>query len=603
MVFGRDSSKDVAGSFAKLPSYGSIIEESYQPRPANHSHLHHRAPHNSSYYSTIHHHATAKLSHSTLPTRVLNGNLNTIIKPFYDKDKDESPYSTDLRKEIDDPDFDTSCPMDWKKPNIRGWGNMLILIVLLLSLLGVFIMLPLGLALTKEARDRQAAAESKNGYNSTNPPTTTIPTSPGGRSIIDPDTPAAQRTRQSLYGETWQLAFSDEFNQNGRTFYPGDDPFWEAVDLHYWLTDDLEWYSPDMITTEGGSLVITMANIPTHNLDYRSGMLQSWNKLCFTGGLLEVNVSLPGDPSVAGFWPGVWTLGNLARAGHGASTDGVWPYSYDSCDIGVTPNQSYTTKSYNPGQRINRCMCANSGIDNPSPGTGRGAPEIDILEAAGADHHFSKSKSVGSVSQSVQLAPFDFKWEPNTSAYSVTNTAAGTIGQNGKTMMNTFLGNEYQQAVSALTQTDPNVYEGKSYQTYGFEYVPSSTPGKQAYIRWLVDGQETWRMYDEAIGPNNKSHVWQRLISVEPMSIVLNFGMSTAFGPVNTNALTFPAYMYVDYIRLYQSPDRISLDCDPPEYPTADYIKNHYNAYMNANLTTWAQAGYSFPSYSLNASC
>jgi beta-glucanase (GH16 family) len=49
--------------------------------------------------------------------------------------------------------------------------------------------------------------------------------------------------------------------------------------------------------------------------------------------------------------------------------------------------------------------------------------------------------------------------------------------------------------------------------------------------------------------------------------------MSTAFGPVNVNALTFPAYMYVDYIRLYQSPDRISLDCDPEDYPTGDYIK------------------------------
>ncbi|CAM0135235.1 unnamed protein product [Umbelopsis sp. WA50703] len=529
--------------------------------------------HTSGYYATVHHHATAKLSHSTLSTRWLNCNLTTITKPFYDKDRDESPYSTDLPQELDDPDFDTSCPLDWKKPNIRGWGNMLTLLVLLLSLLGVFIMLPLGLALSKEARDRQAAAEQKNGYNSTLPPTTTIPTSPGGRSIIDPDTPLAVRTRQSLYGETWNIAFSDEFNQNGRTFYPGDDPFWEAVDLHYWLTDDLEWYSPDMITTQGGSLVITLDNIPTHNLDYRSGMLQSWNKLCFTGGLLEVNVSLPGDPSVAGFWPGIWTLGNLARAGHGASTDGVWPYSYDSCDAGVTPNQSYTTKSYNPGQRINRCMCTNSGIDNPSPGRGRGAPEIDILEAAGADHHFSKSTGVGSVSQSLQLAPFDFQWKPNSSGYSIQNTKADTIGLNGKTMMNSFLGNEYQQALSALTETDPNVYEGKSYQTYALEYVPSGTPGKQAYIRWLVDGQETWRMYDEAIGPNNKSQVWQRLISVEPMSIVLNFGMSTAFGPVNVNALTFPAYMYVDYIRLYQSPDRISLDCDPEDYPTGDYIK------------------------------
>jgi hypothetical protein len=32
----------------------------------------------------------------------------------------------------------------------------------------------------------------------------------------------------------WDLVFSDEFNTDGRTFYPGDDPYWEAVDLHYW---------------------------------------------------------------------------------------------------------------------------------------------------------------------------------------------------------------------------------------------------------------------------------------------------------------------------------------------------------------------------------
>lgn len=33
-----------------------------------------------------------------------------------------------------------------------------------------------------------------------------------------------------------QLVFSDEFNVDGRTFYPGDDPYWEAVDLHYWVS-------------------------------------------------------------------------------------------------------------------------------------------------------------------------------------------------------------------------------------------------------------------------------------------------------------------------------------------------------------------------------
>lgn len=31
------------------------------------------------------------------------------------------------------------------------------------------------------------------------------------------------------------LVFSDEFNADGRTFYPGEDPYWEAEDLHYWV--------------------------------------------------------------------------------------------------------------------------------------------------------------------------------------------------------------------------------------------------------------------------------------------------------------------------------------------------------------------------------
>lgn len=39
-----------------------------------------------------------------------------------------------------------------------------------------------------------------------------------------------------------ELVFSDEFNTDGRTFYSGDDPYWEAANMHYWSTNDLEWY-------------------------------------------------------------------------------------------------------------------------------------------------------------------------------------------------------------------------------------------------------------------------------------------------------------------------------------------------------------------------
>lgn len=63
-----------------------------------------------------------------------------------------------------------------------------------------------------------------------------IPDLPGLiSSLIDPDTPDSVKTRTGFDGKKYDLVFSDEFNVDGRTFYPGDDPFWEAVDLHYWV--------------------------------------------------------------------------------------------------------------------------------------------------------------------------------------------------------------------------------------------------------------------------------------------------------------------------------------------------------------------------------
>ena len=107
------------------------------------------------------------------------------------------------------------------------------------------------------------------------------------------------------------------------------------------LLSDFEWYDPSAITTSGGNLVVTMDQEPIHDLNFKSGMLQSWNQLCFQYSVyLEVRVSLPGTPAVGGFWPGVWMMGNLGRPGYGASTDGMWPYTYDSCDVGTLANQT-----------------------------------------------------------------------------------------------------------------------------------------------------------------------------------------------------------------------------------------------------------------------
>ena len=74
-----------------------------------------------------------------------------------------------------------------------------------------------------------------------------------------------------------------------------------------------QWYDPDAVTTKDGVLELRFDNFTNHDLKYRSGMVQSWNKMCFRGGRLEASISLPGDGEVSGFWPGFWAMGNLGR--------------------------------------------------------------------------------------------------------------------------------------------------------------------------------------------------------------------------------------------------------------------------------------------------
>lgn len=68
--------------------------------------------------------------------------------------------------------------------------------------------------------------------------------------------------------------------------------------MYYYSTGDLEYYNPQSVTTQGGYLVINLTQVPdptqNHNLNYMSGMLQSWNQLCFTGGIVEGELYLRG---------------------------------------------------------------------------------------------------------------------------------------------------------------------------------------------------------------------------------------------------------------------------------------------------------------------
>lgn len=78
-------------------------------------------------------------------------------------------------------------------------------------------------------------------------------------------------------------------------------------------TNNMEWYDPEAITTRDGALEVTLSEKETHGLHYQGGMMTSWNKFCFTGGLIETSVVLPGPNNVAGLWPAIWTLGNLGK--------------------------------------------------------------------------------------------------------------------------------------------------------------------------------------------------------------------------------------------------------------------------------------------------
>jgi beta-glucan synthesis-associated protein KRE6 len=337
----------------------------------------------------------------------------------------------------------------------------------------------------------------------------------------------------------------------------------------------LEWYDPDAVTTKDGYLNIQFDKFTNHDLSYRSGMVQSWNQMCFKGGMVEASISLPGKGDVSGFWPGFWAMGNLGRPGYLATSDGLWPYSYgDTCDVGITPNQSDPTGlSFLPGMRLPGCTC--KGEDHPNPGKGRSAPEIDALEASSGYIGPGQANGVGSASQSLQIAPFDIFYNPS---YDFLE-----LYDNRVSAMNVYRGGPYQQAISGVTLLNNDWYDNNGYQLYGFDY----TPGASGDITWKVGDDATWKLDGRTMGPNG--NIGQRTVPEEPMALVVNFGMSNSFAYLDlANLLALmPATMRIDHIRIYQDPDATSTTCDPPDYPTTEYIANHPAAYQNANYTKW----------------
>jgi len=104
--------------------------------------------------------------------------------------------------------------------SLRGLANIGCLALLGLVLLALFIGYPIA-----TYASNQAVAEAQ---------TLTVPPDMFMRNLIDPDTPEDAKTIKDLRdGKEWKLVFSDEFETEGRSFYPGDDPVSLSVSLSF----------------------------------------------------------------------------------------------------------------------------------------------------------------------------------------------------------------------------------------------------------------------------------------------------------------------------------------------------------------------------------
>ncbi|KAL1948951.1 hypothetical protein VTO73DRAFT_10757 [Trametes versicolor] len=371
---------------------------------------------------------------------------------------------------------------------------------------------------------------------------------PGNWGLIDLDMPSDAYTFPDFNsGKDWQLIWSDEFETDGRTFYPGDDPYWEAVDLHYWGTNNMEWYDPAAITTRAGALEITLSVKQTHGLDYQGGMMSTWNKFCFTGGMVLASVVLPGVNNVVGLWPAIWSMGNLGRAGYGGSLDGMWPYTYDSYDVGTVANQ--TLNDLPTAATINGDASAGGPIHADGTYVGRAAPEIDMFEAQITGQPLS-----GQVSQSAQWAPFN-------AAYTWFNSSDTLIIPDPvNTFPNPYKGGAFQQASSGVTETNQQAYEhtGNVFSVYGFQYKPG------------VEGAGT---RDRTRNP----------------PLTQDTSRVSSSRPIDPDVL---AAVTGD------------LSASPEDFPTAAYINEYIEVYTNPNLTTWRDDyGQPFPKNSFLGEC
>lgn len=451
-------------------------------------------------------------------------------------------------------------------------------------------------------------------------------------SWVDPDTPASAHTTQSLFNNRKQtIVFSDEFEAEGRAFTDGADPKWTALDKNDFTNSELQYYSSEQAATGGGFLNITTVaedvtflgkDDITHEWvrntkHFKSAMLQTWNKFCFTGGVVEFSAVLPGEHNIGGLWPAVWMMGNLGRATYVGSTNFQWPWSYNEC-----------SQDLRRAQEISRCDVVNHyGMHSRQ---GRGAVEIDLLEVMPGPGGQIKGTPIRKpyVSTSLQIAPGVPEVRGRRPKLGQASTRSDTwydgmhYGEN--TSQNVFFygsvlehGNSlgaighnpdysYQaDALSANTQLAPTHFQRP--HTYRMEWQPGE------YIRWYLDGALLYSI-DQA-----NLQITGADLPREPMYMILNTAISSTWGFPDPPATctpeeikksdcndafhqcglpesfcdALPSSFLVDWIRIYQQDhamnytqagDPQTLGCSPEAFPTETFIEAHAERYKEPHV-------------------
>mmetsp|Transcript_2709 Transcript_2709/g.8182 ORF Transcript_2709/g.8182 Transcript_2709/m.8182 type:complete len:616 (+) Transcript_2709:101-1948(+) len=451
---------------------------------------------------------------------------------------------------------------------------------------------------------------------------------------IDPDSPpAAQWTRAFTTDAAFRLVFSDEFEVPGRRFDDGLDPRWTAIDKNDYTNKALHYYHRDYVETSiGGYLNITTAPAQTRfkstqivngttkerklKKNFRSGMLQSWNKFCFTGGIVEVRAKLPGKADVGGLWPALWLMGNLARSTYVASSDYMWPWSYNKCSRG-----------YQRKQEINACKSSpHFGLHSHQ---GRGAPEIDILEAMPGEGILPWGITKPYFSTSLQIAPGKTVKRPNNGDKPQHGTWYEGLDYGTNSSINVFFygmklehGDQtsYQaDALSGNTPIDNNYFD--SFHVYRLEWEPprsddtntvsavssgTRTRRHGGYLRWYLDSQFIY-----GIEGSKMRKLMGSKIPGEPLYVLLNTAISSTWGfpmpcPAGCNCDCFdcvspackcafhegfceslPAHFLIDYIRVYQSRAPTSMHttgCSTDTHPTRKFVEAHRERYVDPDI-------------------